>query len=200
VAQRAIRGQIGAIRVGYVPEVIADVVPLSLKAFKDHYPDIEIDVRQGTTGLLLDALRHHQVDIAFTRSAGVAGDLEYEQMVNEALFAALTDAHPLSGRRPALAELAGEPFVLPTYAATQGLRRDIDAACAAAGFTPCLGRETSPLSAVLLLGRLGRRGPPAGKCRSQLPGARRHLHQPGGSTPHPRRLGLAARRALPADR
>ncbi len=151
LARRASRGEVGTISVGFVSEVTADLLPLSLKAFKDAFPDIEVDLREGTTGRLLDALRQHQVDVAFVRSPGIVDDLDYEQLIQEALFAARPSAHPpWDGPRP-LADLAHERFVLPGYQAAQGLRKDIDAACAEAGFEPDVSRETSPLTAVLLL-------------------------------------------------
>jgi len=153
LAKRASRGEVGTLYVGYVSEVTADLLPLSLKAFKDGFTDIEIDLLEGTTGALLDALRRRQVDVAFVRSPGIVDDLDYEQLIQEALFVALPSgqehlawecAHPL-------ADLAGEAFVMPAYEAAQGVRRDIDAACAEAGFAPNVSREVSPLTSVLLL-------------------------------------------------
>lgn len=151
LAQRASRGEVGTISVGYVSEVTADLLPLSLKAFKDSFPDIEIDLREGTTGPLLDALRRHQIDVAFVRTPGLVDDLDYEQLIKEALFAALPSGNFAWERARPLADLAGEAFVLPAYQAAQGLRKDINAACAEAGFAPTVGREISPLTAVLLL-------------------------------------------------
>jgi DNA-binding transcriptional LysR family regulator len=153
LAQRAGRGEVGTLRVGYVNEVTADLLPLSLKAFKDRFPDIEIDLREGTTGALLDALRRHQVDAAFARSPGIVDDLDYEQLIQEALFVALPSGHEHLAwdRAIPLADLAGEAFVMPADQAAPGLRRDIDAACAQAGFVPNIAREISPHTAVLLL-------------------------------------------------
>jgi LysR family transcriptional activator of glutamate synthase operon len=47
--------------------------------------------------------------------------------------------------------LADQPFVMPSRVAAEGLRRDIEEACAGAGFRPRISRETRSLSAVLLL-------------------------------------------------
>jgi DNA-binding transcriptional LysR family regulator len=153
LSKRASRGEVGTLCVGYVSEVTADLLPLSLKAFKDGFPDIEIDLRAGTTGALLDALRRRQVDVAFVRSPGIVDDLDYEQLIEEALFVALPSGHEhlASNRVRPLADLASEAFVMPTYEAAQGLRKDIDAACAQAGLAPTVSREISPLTSVLLL-------------------------------------------------
>jgi DNA-binding transcriptional LysR family regulator len=151
LTRRASRGEVGTILVGYVIEVTTDVLPLSLKAYREHFPDIEIELVAGTTGELLDGLRRHRLDVTFVRDPRPVDDLEYEQLLMESLFAALPSGHPMAGEHRRLAELADEAFVVPTYQAAQGLRRDIDAACAVAGFTPTVAREISPLTAVLLL-------------------------------------------------
>jgi DNA-binding transcriptional LysR family regulator len=150
LTRRASRGEVGTIVVGYVGEVTANLVPLSMKAYKDRFPAIEIDLLEGTTGELLDALRRRQLDVAFVRHPGAVDDLEYEQLVEEPLFVALPSGHALAGQRRPLADLSGEPFVLPSSPIAQGLRRDIDTACSTAGFVPHASREASPLSAVLL--------------------------------------------------
>lgn len=150
-ARRAARGEVGTLVVGYVSEVTADLLPLSLKAFKQRHVDVELDLREGSTGELLEALRQHQVDIAFARSPRFVDDLAYEELVIESLVAALPETDAGEGAATPITELSGERFVMPSFRGTEGLRRDIDAACEAAGFQPRVARETSPLSAVLLL-------------------------------------------------
>ena len=150
-AHRAARGEVGTIVVGYVNEVTADLLPLSLKRFKDTFPDIGVELREGTTGQLLEALRHEEVDVTFARSPGSVGPLEYEQLVTESLMAALPDPHAAGGEVTPVNALADEAFVLPSRVAAEGLRRDIEEACADAGFRPRASREAGSLSAVLLL-------------------------------------------------
>jgi DNA-binding transcriptional LysR family regulator len=149
--KRAGHGEFGTILIGYVGEVTADLLPLSLKCYKELSPGIGVDLVQNTTGELLDALRRRQVDVAFVRHPGAIDELEYQQLLEEPLFAAWPNGHALSGERRSLRDLSNEPFVLPAYPIAQGLRRDIDASCSNAGFTPIVSREASPLTAVLLL-------------------------------------------------
>ncbi len=150
-ARRAARGEVGTLSIGYVNEVTADLLPLSLRSFKDSNSDVELELREGTTGQLLEALRQHRVDVAFVRSPGIVGDLEYEQLIEETLLAALPSGHVASEQVRSLPDFADERFVLPAYLAAQGLRKDIENACYAAGFSPEVAREASPLTAVLLL-------------------------------------------------
>lgn len=150
LASRAARGEVGTLRIGYVNEVTADLLPLSLKAFKDHFGDVELDLTEETPGRLLDGLRRRDLDVTFVRSPGVVGDLEYEKLIEEDLVAAVPVGR-IESDKVSLVDLAPERFVLPTARAAQGLRKDIDDAFHAAGVEVEVVRETSPLSATLLL-------------------------------------------------
>lgn len=150
-ARRASRGEAGTLCVGYVPEVTVDLLPLGLKAFKDRYGEVELDLTEGSTGDLLDGLRNRRLDLVFVRSPWYTGDLEYEHLVQESLMLALPASSDSGERSSALAEMADTPFVVPTHAAARGLRIHIDAAFEAAGIEPRIAREASSLTAVLLL-------------------------------------------------
>ena len=151
LARRAARGEAGTLRVGYVGEVTADLLPLALKAFRAEYDDVELELTEGTTGHLLDALRQKTLDVAFVRSPWAVGDLLYEGLIEESLMlASPVDTVPDDGS-PRLEDMGGSYFVVPTHRAARGLRLDIDAAFSAAGVTPKVVREASSLTAVLLL-------------------------------------------------
>jgi DNA-binding transcriptional LysR family regulator len=150
-ARRASRGESGTICVGYVAEVTADLLPLSLKAFKEECPEVEVELTQGFSGELLAGLRDRSIDVAFVRSPGPMDDLVYEQLVEESLVLASPDGYRLPEQVGRLEDLAGEGFVLPSFAGARGLRRDTEAAFSAAGFEPTVTRETSSVTAILLL-------------------------------------------------
>lgn len=151
VVGRAGRGEVGTLAVGYVSEVTADLLPVGLAQFKERYPDVSLELRSGTTGHLLDGLRRKELDVAFVRTPGHLGEMSYRQLIVESLMAAVPKGHVASRADQPLAGLAGEDFVMPTLAAAEGLRRDIDRECRAAGFTARVCREASPLTTVLLL-------------------------------------------------
>ncbi|HET9078098.1 MAG TPA: LysR substrate-binding domain-containing protein [Acidimicrobiales bacterium] len=150
-ARRASRGETGTICVGYVAELTADLLPLSLKAFKDVCPEVEVELIQGVTGELLAGLRDRSIDVAFVRSPGLMDDLVYEQLVEESLVLASPEHYGLPERTDRLADLAGEAFVLPSPSGAPGLRRDIEGACASHRFEPTVAREANSVTAILLL-------------------------------------------------
>jgi DNA-binding transcriptional LysR family regulator len=150
VVGRAARGQVGTLVIGYVSEVTADLLPLGLARFRELYRDVDLDLRAGTTGQLLDGLRRGEIDVAFVRSPGHVEEMQYRQLIAESLMAAVPSGHFASEGGHLLADLAGEDFVMPSRAAAEGLRRDIERECRAAGFTPRVVRDASPLTTVLL--------------------------------------------------
>lgn len=151
VVGRAARGEVGTLVVGYVSEVTVDLLPVGLTRFREHYADVHLELRIGTTGQLLEGLRRKELDVAFVRSPGLVGEMNYRQLIVESLVAAVPHGHFASDGYQVLADLADRDFVMPALAAAEGLRRDIDRECRIAGFNPRVSRETSPLTTVLLL-------------------------------------------------
>lgn len=151
IVGRAANGEVGTLVVGYVSEVTVDLLPIGLTKFKDQYDDVVLDLRTGTTGQLLDGLRRKELDVAFVRTPGLVGEMNYRQLIVESLMAAVPKGHFASRDDQLLADLGDQDFVMPSLVAAEGLRRDIDRECREAGFTPRVRRESSALTTVLLL-------------------------------------------------
>jgi DNA-binding transcriptional LysR family regulator len=149
--RRAARGETGVLRIGYLSEVTADLLPLGLKVFKDCRPDVTLELREGTTGELLDSLRAGTLDVVFVRSPWHVGDICFERLIDEQLMLASPAGTVPYSSNPTLGELGESRWVLPFRDAARGLRLDIDDAFAAAGISPIVVREASTLTAVLLL-------------------------------------------------
>ncbi len=149
--RRAGLGEVGRISVGYVPEMTADVLPQSLRAHRQRFPDVAIDLCQGMTGHLLHALRDRQVDVAFVRSPGASDDLDYEELVREELCVARPESTDPSGEPMSLMQLRTETLLVPTFEAARGLRQDIQAAMSSVKLTPRGLREATSPTAMLLL-------------------------------------------------
>ncbi len=149
--RRAGLGEVGRISVGYVAEMTAEVLPQSLRAHRQRFPDVAIDLCQGTTGDLLQALRDTQVDVGFVRSPGSADDLSYEQLVREELYAARPERDGTDDSPIDLGDLRGETLVIPTMESARGLRQDIETAISSVRLAPQALREATSPTAMLLL-------------------------------------------------
>lgn len=195
--QRAGAGEVGTICVGYVPEMVGELLPQCLKAHRQRYPEITVELSQGTTGELLTALRERRVDVGYCRVPGPLEDLEYEELVREELYVAVPDGYRPGPAPVDLAGLADQTVLLPAYQTVRGLREDIEGACAAAGLALRSTREVASLTALLLMVAAGAGVAlvPAGMARSfPLPGVQfNRMSRPATTC-----LGISWRRGEPS--
>lgn len=174
-AQRAARGEAGRIAVGYTSSAAFNpFVPRLIRAFRRAWPGVQIALEEDATRQMVQALREARLDAAFIRSstADLTG-LVIEPLLEEPMVAAAPADHPLAAQgRIALADLAGETFILYRRPAGQGLYDAIIAACHAAGFSPAVGQEAPRLPSTLSL--VG-----AGLGVSIVPASMRHMNVEG---------------------
>jgi DNA-binding transcriptional LysR family regulator len=138
-AQRAARGEVGALRAGYCASAAFNkVVPGTIRAFRRAYPDVELLLEESNTTRLLAGLHDGTVDIAFLRPAlADLADLQVRSLCNEQLILALPTNHAACGDRSVdLTTLANEPFLLFPRSIGPTLYDTIVAACTQAGFEP----------------------------------------------------------------
>ena len=149
-ARRASAGQVAALRIGFVNEVTADLLPRSLKRQRDEHPDVHIDLQEARNDTLLHGLRQQQLDVAFVRSPGPVEDVTFEVLAVEDLVLAASGSAEESSAGRSLADYANHSFVVPEQGAADGLRRDVLDWCHRCGFEPSVAREANPLTAMLL--------------------------------------------------
>lgn len=155
-AQRTARGEQGRIAVGFTASApFHPFVTRVIRDFRAAHPLVSLTLEESGTAELVESLRSERLDVAFVRSAvsGAEG-IAFYNLFDEPMFAALPASHPLAARRRrplALADLAGEAFVLYRRASGPGLHDAIVGACQAAGFTPRTEQEAPRITATLNL-------------------------------------------------
>nr|WP_246088481.1 LysR family transcriptional regulator [Phreatobacter stygius] len=159
-ARRVARGETGRVAVGFTSSAAFHPFVLSaIRAFGEAAPDVSLLLEEGGTVELVEALRAERLDAAFVRApAGEAAGIVIEPLLEEPMLAALPSQHHLArgrGGRPrdsiALADLAGETFILYRRPTGPGLYDAIIAACRAAGFSPRIGQEAPRMPSTLSL-------------------------------------------------
>jgi DNA-binding transcriptional LysR family regulator len=112
-------GAMTQIRLGYPASAIFELVPRSLRAFREQYPDVEVQVAVGHTMRHLEALHARQVDLAFLGFGlgadveGVGGVVRFRVLHRESLLVAIPEDHPLAcASGVQLEQLTGEPIIL----------------------------------------------------------------------------------------
>jgi DNA-binding transcriptional LysR family regulator len=142
--QRASRGEIGQLAIGFVPSADLDVLPRVLSVWKAHSPQVEISLHALLSGAQIDALHAGAIQVGFVRLPVDETGLVVEPIQREPLVAALPSGHRLAGSaRVNLADLAADTMVLFTRDVAPGYYDVFIAACRRAGFTPRLLHASS---------------------------------------------------------
>jgi DNA-binding transcriptional LysR family regulator len=151
--QRAGRGELGRMEIGYVGSaVFGGVLQRQISAFRHDWPDTEVQVREWEMSSLSDALEEGAVDIAFVRTPlALASSLHSHVLLRDRFCLALPADHALAdtGVPIRARALAGEAFVVPEQ---ESGSREI---YRRGGFIPRLERRPGSLLAVLAEVSLG---------------------------------------------
>ncbi|MFI7143038.1 LysR family transcriptional regulator [Streptomyces massasporeus] len=142
-AQRAARGEVGRLALGFVPSATIEILPPLLREFRERHSGVYLDLHELTPPQQVEGLRDGWLDCACFylpfADEPPFGDrgLRYAAMSREPLMAALPPGHPLVSQRSIrVADLADEPFVLVGGHAGQGLRQTVMEQCRRGGFVP----------------------------------------------------------------
>lgn len=153
-AQRAARGEIGSLRVGYTGSAAFNpLVAATIRSFRRTYPDVDLSLEEANTPRLVEGIKQGVYDVAFVRPGAVgSADLQERMVVEEPMVAVLPADHPLaSAKTIKLGALKDEPFILLPPSAGPILHEEIHAACRRAGFEPSLGQMAPQIGSVINL-------------------------------------------------
>lgn len=154
-AQRAVRGEIGKIVIGFQSTAGLSIVPQMLTRLGSRYPDIEVVLRELGTAAQRRALRQGEIDVAIMYTLPDREFAHYE-LTPESLVIALSESHPLATRESvAIKELIEETFVLPALEVAEVLHHAVLAECADAGFQPQKVQDVSTAQTALGLVSVG---------------------------------------------
>ncbi len=153
-AQRAARGQIGVLRVGFTASSAFNaVVPGTLRVFRRAYPGVELMLEEANTTRLTAGLDDGTLDIAFLRPEGAGGqDLQLRLLSQETMMLAMPTGHAMVGEdKIDLAQLAKDPFILFPRSVGPTLYDTIIGACRRSGFEPRVDQFAPQISSIVNL-------------------------------------------------
>jgi DNA-binding transcriptional LysR family regulator len=135
-------GTVGSLTVGFVPSAMGGVLPELLREFRATHPAVELTLREMAPDALLRAVHERRLDVAVLYLPISEPDLAHRRLASEDLLLAVPEAHPAAtASAVALADVAGEPFVLPERHDVPGLHAAITALFADAGVTPRIAQR-----------------------------------------------------------
>lgn len=153
-AQRAARGEVGSLRVGYTGSAAFNpVVSATIRSFRRNYPDVDLSLEEANTPRLVEGIKDGVYDVVFLRpGASGSTDLQERVIVEEAMVVVIPSDHPLSAAKQVrLAQLKDDPFILLPPAFGPILHDEIYAACRRDGFEPGLTQMAPQIGSVINL-------------------------------------------------
>lgn len=150
--RRAGRGELGRVTVAAIGSATYDVVPAVLREHRRRFPDVELVLREMSTGAQVNALRAREIDVGFLRLPADTHDLVTTTVREETMMLMLPTSHPFAERPEVpLAALAGEPLIVFPAAPRPSWADTVIAACRQAGFDPHVVQEAMESATVISL-------------------------------------------------
>lgn len=152
IAQRASRGEIGKLKVGFVGPATLDVLPKAIKVIKERYPKLHLRLRELTTSEQVEALSNGSIKVGLVRELKDydANILNVRPILRESLVVALPEDHHLVAlSKVPLEALADEPYILLCHRLEPGLREKYLGACRNCGFSPRVVQDATHVDTML---------------------------------------------------
>ena len=151
-AQRAYRGEVGRLVVGYISSSTYDLLPMMLSAYRERFPHVEVALRELTTHEQLRALEEESIHIGLLRLPINNPLIRVEVVRQEPIVCVLPEDHPLiAHERIEVSLLANEPFVLQAAQRGGGYYVQLMKICLAAGFSPTVIQEVTEMHTIVSL-------------------------------------------------
>lgn len=144
-AQRAARGEVGKLAVGFTGSATYALLPALANALRTELPGVELDLRgELLTPAQVQRLTDGTLDLGLLRPPVRQRDLTIEVVVREPLIAVVPESHPLAKRNEIPVEaLKEEPFVAYPSHFRSVIHDAVEEACAAHGFKPQVALEVA---------------------------------------------------------
>lgn len=154
LARAAAAGELGRLRLAFVSTVGFDLLPRWVRAFRERWPQVALELIEATGDVQLELLARGEVDAGFVlHSPGfTAPGLAQALIASEPLVVALPETHPLAAEeRPSLKSLLAEPLVIFPRRILPSLFDAIFALYNAAGRVPQVSQEAIQMQTIVNL-------------------------------------------------
>ncbi len=177
LVQRAGRGQLGRLRIGFLGSACQSFLPRLVWRYSAEYPDVQISLSEMPAVDQLQALNEGRLDISLARGlqSSAPERIRSIDVYTDRLMAFVPQSHPLaSEKRISLEELANEPFVLYNRSGSTTLFDLAISVCRTAGFSPEIIQQANTMQTMLtsVASCLGVAIAPACVCKLDMTGCR----------------------------
>ncbi len=151
-AQRAYRGEMGRLVIGYISSSTYDLLPMMLSAYRERFPHIDVALRELTTQEQLRSLEEESIHVGLLRLPINELTVRVEVVRREPIVCVLPEGHPLATQEQiAVSLLANEPFVLQSRQRGGGYYTQLMNLCLTSGFSPNVIQEVTEMHTIVSL-------------------------------------------------
>ncbi|MGY5885939.1 LysR substrate-binding domain-containing protein [Modestobacter lacusdianchii] len=144
-ARAVSRGEVGRLNIGFIQPALADLLPRSLRVFRQHYPGVLLTLSEATSRMAVERISSRNMHFAFTRlPIDPRPDLSTEVLSEESVLLVVPRDHRLVEQGSVrLSDLAGEDVILIDRKVEPELHDYYVALCNDAGFSPRVAHEVN---------------------------------------------------------
>lgn len=150
----AAQGFSGQLRLAFVSSIAYGPLPGWLRGFREARPDVQLQLREATLDVQLQAFDADEIDAGFVLHAPGAAPEGFATWtaLAEPLVLALPEGHPLAqGTRPRLTELLQQPLVIFPRPISPSLYDQVLAFYRGRGATPRIAQEAIQMQTIVNL-------------------------------------------------
>ncbi len=151
-AQKAARGEIGRLRIGFVSSAALEIVPSIVVAFRKQHPEVTLDLMNLRTVSQVKKLISKNLDIGFLRLPLSNKQLRTTVIHREPFLLVLPKGHPRArDKQVHIAHLRDERFVAYGRRWAPGFFDSVIQMCLKEGFSPNIVQETGEMYTAIAL-------------------------------------------------
>jgi DNA-binding transcriptional LysR family regulator len=136
-SQRAARGEIGRLAVGFFEHIAYTLLPALIREFQQSFPDVSVELRWFTAAEQFNALARGEVDVAFVRAVPPDTELRSTMILREPFVVALAKDNPLATKRTiSIVDCASMRVINYRKDVAPDYHAIINQLCALGGFSP----------------------------------------------------------------
>ncbi len=152
-AQKAARGEMGKLAIGFISTAGLIFIPKLVSAFRKHYHDPIIQLYELRAAEVEEELRNGTIDVGLLYGPPRHSESSVRRLQKDRLVVALPSSHRLSKQRNVdLRDLADDHFILPGHQTAGSLVDAIMEECRNADFRPRLDHEITTSTVQTTLG------------------------------------------------
>ena len=150
-AQRAAKGEIGRLGIGFMGFTACPFLPDLIRKYKIRHPGVALRLVEDVPSGQDIAFDRGEIDIAFTRPLSADRRTQYETLLlfSEPLVAALPKNRKVRAKRIRISDLVGERFIVFQRTSSPEVFDTIVRVCNDNGFSPRLQNELNNMNSVL---------------------------------------------------